>query len=119
MIRPVEVEPRENYRIWLRYSDGTEGEVDLSHLVGRGVFTSWKDPGFFQDVRISEYQSIVWGEGDEQELCSDALYIELTGLPVDEALTLIYGPKVVYDDDDEDDMVSGVSVGVPSKDTHG
>lgn len=38
MIRPTEVKAREGYRIWLRYSDGSAGEVDLSHLAGRGVF---------------------------------------------------------------------------------
>lgn len=31
MIRPIEVEPREGLRSWLRYSDGAFGEVDLSH----------------------------------------------------------------------------------------
>ncbi|HWO92452.1 MAG TPA: DUF2442 domain-containing protein, partial [Methylomirabilota bacterium] len=36
MIRPVEVRPLAPYRIWLRYQDGTEGEVDLSHLAGKG-----------------------------------------------------------------------------------
>ena len=42
-IRPMAVKPREGYRIWLRYSDGEEGEVDLSHLVGKGVFKVWDD----------------------------------------------------------------------------
>ena len=32
MIRPIEVEAREGFRIWLRYSDVASGEVDLSHL---------------------------------------------------------------------------------------
>jgi hypothetical protein len=36
MVRPVEVRRLARYRIWLRYQDGTEGEVDLSHLAGRG-----------------------------------------------------------------------------------
>ena len=35
MIRPTAVEPRERFRIWLRYSDGVSGELDLSHLAGR------------------------------------------------------------------------------------
>ena len=41
MIRPTEVEARENCRIWLRYSDGSAGEVDLSHLKGCRVFAAW------------------------------------------------------------------------------
>jgi hypothetical protein len=47
MIRPVEVRPLPNYRIWLRYADGTEGEVDLSHLAGQGVFAVWQEEGVF------------------------------------------------------------------------
>ena len=43
MIRPTEVESREDYRIWLRYSDGVAGVIDLSHLTGRGVFRAWND----------------------------------------------------------------------------
>ena len=38
LLRPVAVAPREGFRIWLRYADGVEGEVDLSHLAGKGVF---------------------------------------------------------------------------------
>ncbi|MCX7839868.1 MAG: DUF2442 domain-containing protein, partial [Anaerolineae bacterium] len=38
---PIEVKPLENYRIWLKYSDGREGIVDLSHLAGKGVFALW------------------------------------------------------------------------------
>ena len=47
MMRPIEVEAREGYRIWLRakYSDGTTGEVDLSNIAGRGVFEKWNEPG--------------------------------------------------------------------------
>ncbi len=36
MIQPTEVQPRPSYRIWLRYSDGVTGEIDLSHLAGKG-----------------------------------------------------------------------------------
>ena len=45
MICPTAVEPREGFRIWLRYSDGVSGELDLSHLAGRGVFAAWDEPG--------------------------------------------------------------------------
>ena len=47
MIRPTEVEPRDGSRIWLRYSYGADGEVDLSHLADRGVFAAWDDRAFF------------------------------------------------------------------------
>ena len=33
MIQPTEVEARDGYRIWLRYSDGVADEIGLSHLI--------------------------------------------------------------------------------------
>ena len=36
MVRPVEVRPLAGYRIWLRYQDGTEGEVVAELLPPRG-----------------------------------------------------------------------------------
>lgn len=75
--QPVAVEARDEYRIWLRYSDGVEGEVDLSDLVGRGVFEAWWEPGFFEGVHISERRTIAWNE--DIEVCTDAMYLEITG----------------------------------------
>lgn len=77
MIRPTDVEARDGYRIRLRYSDGTAGEIDLSHLCGRGVFAVWKEPGYFQRVHVTPHRAIAWD--DDIELCPDALYMELTG----------------------------------------
>lgn len=73
----MEVKAQSGYRIWLRYSDGTEGTVDLSHLVGRGVFAAWNDVAFFESVRIAESGAVIWG--DDIDLCPDALYMKLTG----------------------------------------
>ncbi|MCY3944451.1 MAG: DUF2442 domain-containing protein [Gemmatimonadetes bacterium] len=77
MIRPVAVEAREGRRIWLRYSDGASGEVDLSGMVGIGVFKAWDEPGCFEDVHIAPHRAIAWN--DDLELCPDALYMEITG----------------------------------------
>ena len=77
MIRPTTVEARDGHRIWLRYSDGTSGEIDLSHLDGVGVFKAWDEPGCFEQVRIAPHRAIVWDE--DIELCPDALYMELAG----------------------------------------
>ena len=77
LLQPVAVAPREGFRIWLRYADGVEGEVDLSDMAGKGVFAAWLKPGFFDRVRISEWGSVTWD--DEIELCPDALYLEITG----------------------------------------
>ena len=84
MVRPVRVEPRPGYRIWLEYSDGVAGEVDLSDMAGRGVFRAWNELGYFDRVHITPHQSIAWDE--EIEICPDAMYMELTGKTFEELL---------------------------------
>jgi hypothetical protein len=75
-IRPTAVAPLEGYRIWLRYSNGVAGELDLSDLAGRGVFSAWSDREFFEGVRLDSYGAITWGA--DVDLCPDALYMWLT-----------------------------------------
>ena len=82
MIRPTAAQARANYRIWIEFEDGEQGEIDLSHLAGQGVFKAWLDPEFFQDVRIIDNDTVLWG--NDIDLCPDALYMELTGKTVDE-----------------------------------
>ena len=84
LVQPVAVEPRDGYRIWIRYSDGPEGEIDLSHLAGHGVFAAWDDRSYFEKVHVTGHRSIAWD--DQIELCPDALYMELTGLTVKELM---------------------------------
>ena len=75
--KPTEVKPLEGYRLWIKYSDGVEGVVDLSDLAGKGVFALWNDYGEFQKVHIGPSGEIAWGE--EIDLCPDALYLRITG----------------------------------------
>ena len=77
MAELLQVEARSRYKIFLRYSDGVEGEVDLSDFAGKGVFRSWDVDGVFEHVAIGEYDQVTWS--DEMELCSDALYLRLAG----------------------------------------
>lgn len=93
MIRPTAVEAREGFRIWLRYSDGAAGEIDLSHLAGRGVFAAWNDRAFFEAVHLTESGGIAWGK--EIDLCPDALYLRLTGKPLEEVMP---GARIVTAD---------------------
>ena len=64
------------YRLWVRFSDGVEGEISLADLVGKGVFASWNDPEEFAKVSIdSEAQTVTWPGG--VELCPDSLYEDI------------------------------------------
>ncbi|MDE2983225.1 MAG: DUF2442 domain-containing protein [Gemmatimonadota bacterium] len=82
MIQALGVKPREGLRIWLRFSDGSAGEVDLSDLAGRGVFRAWSRGGVFEKVHVAPHGAIAWN--DEIELCADSLYLELTGKSAEE-----------------------------------
>ena len=75
-IRPTAVAPRDGYRIRVQFSDGAEGEVDLSHLAGKGIFQAWEDRRFFESVGFNEHGDIAWG--DAIDLCSDTLYAQLS-----------------------------------------
>lgn len=77
MLKIVQVEALSDYHLWLKFSDGIEGEIDLSHLVGKGVFALWNDVQTFQAVHIGSYGELSWS--DEVELCPDALYMTVTG----------------------------------------
>jgi hypothetical protein len=83
MLDPLEVKALTGSRIWIRYADGEEGEVDLSHLAGQGVFTLWEDEEKWKNVRIAEDGAIRWSE--DVELCPDATYLKLTGKSPEEA----------------------------------
>ena len=84
MIRPTKVEPRPGYRIWLEYSDGVTGEIDLSDIAGRGVFKAWNEHGYFDRVHIASSGAIAWDEN--LDLCPESLYMELTGKTFEELL---------------------------------
>ena len=79
---PVAVKPLSDYRISIKYSDGAEGEVDFSHLAGKGVFKFWDDYKNFQNVHISDAGAIAWSE--DIEVCPDATYMKLMGRSVED-----------------------------------
>jgi hypothetical protein len=76
------VEPREGFRVWLKFDDDVEGEVDLSELAGRGVFAAWCDRSLFESVSLGPDRGITWP--GELDLCADRLYLDLTGKPLRE-----------------------------------
>jgi len=77
MHKITDVKVLEDYKLELMFADGTRGTVDLSHLVGKGVFTLWNDYDAFREVRIGSSGELAWGE--QIDLCPDALYLQATG----------------------------------------
>ena len=77
MHRITKVSVLDGFRLALTFADGTRGTVDLSDLVGHGVFSLWNDYRAFQGVRIGDTGELVWSE--QVDLCPDALYLKATG----------------------------------------
>lgn len=78
MHRIAEVKALADYKVWIKFADGIEGVVDLSDLVGKGVFSQWQDKKFFDSVYIDgESRTVAWPGGID--LCPDELYAEITG----------------------------------------
>jgi len=75
MIKPIEVRAIKKYELYVRFNDGVEGVVDLSHLKKGKAFEYWQRAGNFEKVYIDD-DSIAWNEN----LDIDALniYLKLT-----------------------------------------
>lgn len=77
MRKIFKVKALQGYRLKLEFDDGVSGTVDLSDLVGKGVFALWRDHRAFEQVRVGSSGELAWS--DKIDLCPDALYLKLTG----------------------------------------
>ena len=89
MFKPIEIKALPGYRLFVRYSDGIAGEVDLSALVGQGVFSAWNDPRAFEQVSIGTSGELRWS--DKIDLCPDAIYLQIAGKRPDEVFPSLSG----------------------------
>lgn len=59
-----EAEYRHEYRIWLKFADGLEGEVDLEAELWGEIFEPLKDKARFAEFALDkELGTIVWPNG--------------------------------------------------------
>jgi len=71
--------PRFDYRIWLKFADGVEGEVNLEDELWGEMFQPLKDKALFAELLLDEeLETIVWPNGADfapeflyQQLCPD------------------------------------------------
>ena len=78
----VEAVPLEDYRLKLRFEDGTTGVVDVSRWVSfTGVFAPLRDPAQFAAVQVNpELGTVCWPCG--ADLDPDVLYALVTEAPI-------------------------------------
>ena len=64
MIFVAEARHLHDYVIWLRFSDGTIGEVDLADDLHGPMFEPLRDPDLFRTVRLDrDLDTIAWDNG--------------------------------------------------------
>ena len=53
-----------DFRIWLQFSDGVQGEVDLRSELNGPIFEPLRDVAVFRQVRLHpELHTLVWPNG--------------------------------------------------------
>ena len=84
----VAVGPLDGFRIWVRFDDGTSGDIDLAHLAELPMYQAWHDPNVFATVRVSEYgHDITWYTPPvDLDLVAHWLYTEITGVTFSELM---------------------------------
>jgi hypothetical protein len=80
----VEARPLGQHRLFLRFEDGVEGEIDIANMVEfTGILAPLADPTFFTKVTTDpESGTITWPNG--ADLDPDVLYAAITGVPVEQ-----------------------------------
>ncbi|HBB88273.1 MAG TPA: DUF2442 domain-containing protein [Blastocatellia bacterium] len=64
MIEVVDAKYLKDYVIWLRFNDGSQGEVDLKDELSGEVFEPLNDPEFFKSFTLNpEWKTIAWPNG--------------------------------------------------------
>jgi len=78
----VEARALEGYRLYLRFEDGTTGEINLDQVIHfEGVLAPLKDLAQFAQVSVNqELGTIEWPCG--ADLDPDVLYARLLGQPL-------------------------------------
>jgi hypothetical protein len=75
----------DHYRVWLRFDDGVEGEVDFSHKPRTGVYAPWQDYNCFRRAHIGQYGELRWD--DQLDFGPDSLWLRVTDRPPEDLAT--------------------------------
>lgn len=67
----IEVKPLSAYHLYLRFEDGTSGEVDISKIIEfKGIFAKLADTNYFATVKVNpELGTICWENGADISPC--------------------------------------------------
>jgi hypothetical protein len=64
MVDVIEAKHIGGHTIWLRFEDGTEGEIDLSSELDGPIFLPLREVAYFAQVRVNpETGTVEWPNG--------------------------------------------------------
>jgi hypothetical protein len=74
------------YLLHVVFIDGTQGDYDMSHLAGKGVFKSWDTDNNFYKVSINPESGAITWPGD-LDIDTINAYCKIKGIDVDAYLS--------------------------------
>ncbi|MEQ1693685.1 MAG: DUF2442 domain-containing protein [Gemmatimonas sp.] len=78
MLHVVDMRVQQDYRIWLRFSDGLEGVADLTHALDGPMFEPLRDRTLFGAARLdADLHTVAWPHG--ADLAPEYLHALVTG----------------------------------------
>ena len=69
-VRVLDARYLHGYRVWLRFDDGLEGEINLSDVLWGPVFEPLKDPAYFANFTVD--WTLTWPNG--ADIAPESLY---------------------------------------------
>lgn len=79
MLEIVEAKPVGGHRLYLRFNDGVQGEIEVAQIVPfEGVFAAFTDQRFFQQVYVdTDWGTVCWP--GNLDLAPEPLWERVTG----------------------------------------
>lgn len=74
MNKVIVVEPRDNYVLFVKLSNGKEGEFDVSGYLNKGIFKELQNVSYFKQARPA-FGGVIWPH--EQDFSADTIEIEM------------------------------------------
>lgn len=74
MLKVVDIQPKDPYKILVTLSNGKQGVFDVSPYLDKGIFKELKDKSYFYKVQIP-FGGIAWP--NSQDFSADTIEYEL------------------------------------------
>lgn len=74
MTKIVQIEPQDNFSLFVKLSNGKEGIFDVSPYLNKGVFTELSNLHYFRKARIA-FGGVAWP--NNQDFSADTVEFEL------------------------------------------